>query len=122
MNILLLRWSAIAFVIGMFTVLSSGCVVTDDGYGYGYGYGGYGGVSIGLDYYEPFGAVYGGWEPGYRVGPFRDGYHRPNRDVDRRPDRGDHPPPPHTYKPAPESHSMPSIPSHPRSGREGWRR
>ena len=88
MNISLLRWSAIAFVIGLFTVLSSGCAVTGGGYGYGYD----GGVGIGLDYYEPYGA-YGGWGPGYggcgpgyHVGPFRDGAHRPDRG-------GGHPPP-----------------------------
>ena len=34
MNTLLLRWPAIAFVIGLFTVLSSGCVVPGGGYGY----------------------------------------------------------------------------------------
>ena len=103
-----LRWSAIAFVIGLFTVLSSGCAVTGGGYGYGYD----GGVGIGLDYYEPYGAYggwgpgYGGWGPGYHVGPFRDGAHRP--------DRGGGHPPPHAYRSAPASHPMPSIPS--RSG------
>ena len=102
MNSLLLRWSAIAIVIGLFTVLSSGCVVTGGGYGYDDG------VGIGLGYYEPYGAVYGGWGPGYRVGPIRGGDHRP--------DRGGGHPSPHTYRPAPASHSVPSIPSHSRSG------
>ena len=102
MKTLLLRWSAIAFVIGLFTVLSSGCVVTGGGYGYD------GGVGIGLDYYEPFGADYGGWGPGYRVGPVRGGAHRP--------DHGGGHEPPQTYRPAPASHSIPSIPSRSRSG------
>ena len=102
MNILLLRWSAIAFAIGLFTVLASGCVVTGGGYGYDDG------VGIGLDYYQPYGAVYGGWGPGYRVGPIRDGYQRP--------DRGGGQPAPHAYRSAPASRSMPSIPSRSRSG------
>lgn len=100
MNIL--RWSAIVFVIALFTVLSSGCVVTGGGYGYD------GGVGIGLDYYEPVGVDFGSWGPGYRVGPVRDGDHRPDR-------RGGNPPP-HAYKSPPASHSMPSIPSRSRSG------
>src|SRR5665647_1011952 len=117
-NILLLRWSAIAFVIGLFTLMSSGCVATGGGYGYD------GGVGIGLDYYEPYGAFYGGWGPSYRVGPFRDGGHRPDRDGGHRPDRGGgHRPDrgggqttPHAYRSAPASHPMPSIPSRSRFG------
>lgn len=108
MNSLCLRWSTIAVVIGLFTLLSSGCVVTGDGYGDGY----YGGVGVGLDYYEPYNAYYGGWGPTYRVGPFHDGgYH---------PDRGSRSPP-HTYRSAPASHSMPSIPSQSRSGGSRFR-
>ena len=102
MNAAHLRWSAIALVIGLFMVLSSGCVVTGGGYGYD------GDVGIGVDYYEPYGVDYGGWGPGYRVGPFRDGAHRP--------ERGSGQPPAHAYKPAPASRSMPSIPSRSRSG------
>ena len=102
MNISLLRWSATAVAIGLFMVLATGCVVAGGGYGYD------GGVGIGLDYYEPYGADYGGWGPGYRVGPIRDGAHRP--------DRGGGHPPAHTYRPAPASHPMPSIPSRSRSG------
>jgi len=104
MIILFVRWSAIAFMLGLFMTLSPGCVVSGDGYGYGYG----GSVDIGVDYYEPFG-VYGGWGPGYRVGPFRDGGHRLSHG-------GGHPRP-HTYKAPPASHSIPSIPSRSRSGR-----
>lgn len=103
MNISLVRWSASAFVIGLFTVLSSGCVVPDGGYGYGYDAG----VDIGLDYYEPYGDVYDGWGPGYLVVPFRDRSHRPDHGGHLRP---------HAYRSAPSTHSIPSIPSRPRSG------
>ena len=34
MNILLLRWSVLAFVVGTLTVLSAGCILSDGGYGY----------------------------------------------------------------------------------------
>jgi hypothetical protein len=96
-----LRLSAIVFVVGLITALVSGCVVTS-----GYGYDG--GVGIGLDYYEPYGSYYGGWGPGYFVGPSHDGGHRSDRGGGS---------PPHAYRPAPPSHAMPSIPSHSRSGR-----
>jgi hypothetical protein len=102
MNTSLLRGSAIAIAIGSFTILLSSCIVPGGGYGYGGG-----GVDIGLDYYEPYGGVYGGWGPGYRVAPFRGGDQR--RDVG-----GGRPT--HAYRPAPASHSLPSIPSHSRSG------
>ena len=105
MNVLLLRWAASALVIGLFTVLSTGCVVTGGGYGYD------GGAGIGLDYYEPYGADYGGWGPGYHVAPFRD--------VDHRPDRGGGRPAPHAYRAAPASHSIPSIPSRSGGSRSG---
>jgi len=85
---------ALAFAISS-TVLTS-CVAP----GYGYGYGGYS-----VDYYEPFGGVYGAWGPGYDVGPYRDGGHW------RGHNSGGHP-----YRAAPASRSMPSIPSG-RSGR-----
>ncbi|MGZ8984059.1 MAG: hypothetical protein ACXW11_08910 [Methylotenera sp.] len=106
MNSLRLRWSAIAFVIGLFTLLSSGCIVTSDGYGY------YGGVGVGLGYYEPYNTYYGGWGPTYRVGPpYGGGYHqyRGSRSY------------PHTYRSAPSSRSMPSIPSRPRHGGSRFR-
>jgi hypothetical protein len=44
--------------------------------------------------------VYGDWAPGYRVGPYRDGGHG----------RGDGGSRPHSYRPAPASRPMPSIP------------
>lgn len=101
MNISLLRFSVIAFVIGLSSVSLSGCVVADGGYGYGGG-----GVGVGVDYYEPYGAIYGGWGPGYRVGPYRDG---------GRSDRGGGRA--HAYRSAPASRSMPSIPSRSRGSR-----
>lgn len=107
MNMLRVRWPAIAVVIGLFAVLSSGCAVTAGGYGYDSGVG----VGIGLNYYEPYGVDYGGWGPGYAVGPVRGGGYRV--------DHGRGQPAPHAYRSAPTSRSAPSIPSRSRSG--GWR-
>ncbi|MGO9445476.1 MAG: hypothetical protein ACLPXB_11950 [Thiobacillaceae bacterium] len=104
MKRILLRGSAIAFVIGLSTVPLSGCVVPGGGYGYDNG----GGVDIGVDYTEPYGAVYGGWGPGYAVGPVRGGNYSP--------ERGGGQPAQHAYRSAPASHSMPSIPTGSRSG------
>ncbi|WP_305807253.1 hypothetical protein, partial [Stenotrophomonas sp. YIM B06876] len=62
---------AAAALGGLLVLLSSGCAVTSDG---GYAYGAAPAVGIGLDYYdEPFGFDYGGWGPGYGVGPFHRG-------------------------------------------------
>jgi hypothetical protein len=94
-SISLMRWPATAFAIGLFTVLLFGCVAPG-------GYGG--GVAVGADYYEPFGVDYGGWGPGYQVAPFRGGYRRPGFVGGGRA-------PQHTYRPAPASRPMPSIPS-----------
>jgi hypothetical protein len=106
MSTLFLRWSAIAFVIGLPVALLPGCV---GGYGYDGGYG-YGGGSIAADYYEPYGADYGGWGAGYQVAPLRGGYGHSGsvggggRSVS------------HAYRSAPASHAMPSIPSGSRGG------
>jgi hypothetical protein len=110
-NSQLLRRSAIAVAIGLSIVLSFGCVVGGDGYGYGYNDNV--SVGIGLGYYEPYGNYYGGWGPGYRVGPSRGGNFRP--------DRGSGHPAPHAYRPAPLSRPMPSIPARPRQRPEGQR-
>jgi hypothetical protein len=91
---------AIGFVIGFCAFLLAGCVVSGGGYGYDDG--------VGLGYYEPYGAYYGGWGPSYRVGP-PGGNYRPNRGGSR--------PTPHAYRPPPGSHPVPSIPS----GRRGSR-
>ena len=104
MNTLLVRWSAIALVLGLFTVLSSGCVVPGDGYGYDNGAT----VGIGLGYYEPYDSYYGGWGPDYRVGPVYGDHYRPRYDAGRQF--------PHAYKAAPISRPAPSIPSRRRTG------
>jgi len=95
MNPRLLRWSALACVIGLVAVLV-GCVVGGGGYVYD-------GGAIGADYYEPYGAIYGAWGPGFNVAPFRGG--------DRRSAGGAH-----AFRSAPASRPMPSIPSGARSG------
>jgi hypothetical protein len=77
--------------------LPLGCAV-------GYGYGDGATVGLGLDYYEPLGFDYGGWGPGYRVGPPRGGF------------RSGVGAPGHAYRPAPAGRSMPSIPAGGRSG------
>ena len=100
------RAAAIALLAGLDLFLLAGCAVSDGAGGYSTH------VRIGLDYYEPrygdYGG-YGGWQPGYRVGP-------PRRDFDR-----GRPPPggardSRGYRPAPGAHPVPSIPSlpHPR--------
>lgn len=98
MNTLLVRWSGIALILGLFTVLSSGCVVPDDRYGYDTDVR----IGIGLGYYAPYGAYYGGWGPGYRVGPIRGHNYRPNRGGS---------PTPHAYRGAPVTRPVPSIPA-----------
>jgi hypothetical protein len=101
MNISRLRWLALAFVGSTLTVLLSGCILPDGGYDYG-------GGGIGAAYYEPYGVDYGGWGSGYQVAPFRGGDHRPTGGGSHASARA--------YRPAPASHSMPSIPSRSRSG------
>jgi hypothetical protein len=81
--------------IGALTLaLMAGCVGVDGSVGVGYAGG----------YYEPYGYEYGGWGPGYAVGPYRDGHGGYNRD------RGHAP----AFRPAPGGRSMPSIPGRPR--------
>jgi hypothetical protein len=96
MNTLILRFSALTLAIGLCAGVLSGCVAEGGGYGYNDNVA----VGVGLDYYEPYGAVYGGWGPGYRVAPFRGGdYHGVRGGAG------------HAYRSAPASHAMPSIPS-----------
>ena len=84
-------------LIGALTVaIFSGCAVDGVSGDVGVGYVG--------GYYEPYGYDYGGWGPGYAVGPYRGGHGGFNRD------RGHAP----AFHPAPRGHSMPSIPSRPR--------
>jgi hypothetical protein len=98
MSILRLREFCFVLGIGLLTVLTFGCVDPDEGNGYGGG--------MGLDYYEPAGYVFGGWNPGYFVGPTRGGNQVPVPTSS---------PAPHTYKDALASRPLPSIPSVPRS-------
>ncbi len=95
-----LRWSAPVFVVGLFSLLTSGCVVPGGGYGYQEN------VGFGLGYYEPVGVRYGGWGGGYSVGPVRGGVGYEQ----------------HGGHGAPAPRSIPSIPSRERtSGGEGHR-
>lgn len=107
MNILLLRWSGLVFVVLTLTVLLSGCILTEGGYDY------YDGGDVGVTYYEPSVIEYGGWGPSYYVVPFRGDEHR--HEVEHHTtSKGGHAE--RAYKSAPASHSMPSIPSRSRSG------
>ncbi len=84
-----LRWSATVLVVGLFSLLTSGCVVPGGGYGYNEN------VGYGLGYYEPVGVRYGGWGGGYNVGPVRGGVGYEQ----------------HGGRGAPAPHVIPSIPS-----------
>jgi hypothetical protein len=97
------RGLTVALGIVLVTLLQ-GCVAGGGGY-----YEGGGGVDVvyGADYYEPWGYEYGGWGPGYWVGPSRGGFPHPHAGGG-----GGRPPP---YHPAAPSRSMPSIPSRSRS-------
>jgi hypothetical protein len=67
-----------------------------------------GSVGVGYvgGYYEPYGYDYGGWGPGYAVGPYRGGIGGYDRDHDRDRGRGHAP----AFRAAPSGRSMPSIP------------
>jgi len=106
MNNTLLRWLVLAFGVGTLTVLLAGCIVPNGGYEDDNGVG----VGVGVDYYEPYGAVYGGWGPGYHVAPFRGDGHRGAVGGGT-----------HAYRSAPASRSMPSLPSHGGGGGGGRR-
>jgi hypothetical protein len=82
---------------------------------------------VGYDagYYEPYGYEYGGWGPGYRVGPGRGGDRRHEGGGDRHQDGGGDRHQgggdrhqgggaSHSYRPAPASRPTPSIPNRPR--------
>ncbi len=105
-----LRSARLAGLLALVTVLLCGCVATVGGYGYGEG------AAIVPDYYEPYGAVYGGWAPEYYVAPFRGGDRRFERGEERRAGRNERPSPTRAYRGAPASRAIPSIPSAPRSG------
>jgi hypothetical protein len=106
MNTLVNRRSMRALIVIASAALVSaalqGCVV-----GGGYDGGANVDVDYGVGFYEPYGYEYGGWGPGYGVGPPRRGYDRGGR--------GDGHGAPHpAYRPAAPSRPMPSLPSHSR--------
>lgn len=86
----------------LLALLCNGCVVPGDRYNSGR-------ISYGVDFYEPYGQDYGGWGPGYMVGPPRNG--------DRHFTTRHFSPSPHAYRPAPLSRPLPSLPTHSRPGR-----
>jgi hypothetical protein len=91
--------------IGLVALLAAGCIAP----------GGYGspGVAPGYDYYEPYGNYYGGWGPGFAVGPFRDRGHDHDHDHDGgRGGGASH----HAFRAAPAGRATPSIPSGSRGG------
>ena len=98
MNALLQQRLARSMAIGLLLIAPLGCTVTGGGLAYD------GTVGVGLDYYEPSGFDYGGWGPGYAVGPYRGGGHG-----DFRRDRGHAP----AFRPPSPHQRMPSLP-HPR--------
>jgi hypothetical protein len=105
MNSGLCRRLARALLLYPLVALPLGCAVTADGTS------SLGVASFGVDYYEPLGYDYGGWGPGYAVGPFRGGGERVGR-------RGG-PPSGHPFRSAGPGRSMPSIPTGPRPGGGG---
>jgi hypothetical protein len=94
MNIRIRNRLASVGATALLIALCSSCVVPGDGQPSV-------GISYSADFYEPFGYEYGGWGPGYHVGPPRGGDHRPSY-------RGGSTP--HNYRPAPPSRPVPSIP------------
>ncbi len=113
MNLALIRRLSPWLIVALMTAVA-GCTAID-GYGVSDEYYesepiGYGGFFE--PFYGPYGYDYGGWQPGYRVGPPRGGYDR----------RGweSHGPRP-AYRAAAPSRSIPSIPMRPRGGQWGHR-
>ncbi len=100
MTDLRIRGTAAVMLLGLNIFLMASCAVTDGGYAYSTD------VRIGMDYYDPWFGDYGGWGPGYRVGPPRQIMPRPDFDRGRPPHRGG-------YQPAPGTHLIPSIPLRP---------
>jgi hypothetical protein len=99
MTRLLPRSFAMGLLAAVSIALMSGCVAPYPGYGYG-------NVAVGADYYEPYGFDYGGWGPGYYVGPGRRGGFA----------RGGGP---HAFRGAPAGRRMPSLPGGRGGGRGG---
>jgi len=107
MKILWIKQSA-SVLFAVLVIGIAGCVAVG-GYDGAPGY--YGGTSVGygVDFYQPFGYDFGGWQQGYRVGPpLRGGFNRPGRAHSEQSGT--------PYHSAPQSRPMPSIPMHPRGG------
>ncbi|HEY6483018.1 MAG TPA: hypothetical protein VIY54_05770 [Steroidobacteraceae bacterium] len=66
-------------------------------------------VGYGVDYYEPYGYEYGGWGPGYWIGP-PGRYHDHDRGDHGDHDRGHQGRPAPRYRPAHGGRAAPSIP------------
>ena len=97
-----LRWPAFTLAAVTWTFLSAGCIMPAGEYGYDDG------GPVGVGYYESYGVDYGGWGPGYHVAPYRGGHrdggeHRPGGGGGR-PGGG------HSFRAAPASRAMPSLP------------
>lgn len=97
-----------AALLALALLSAAACTVTGVGVGYEGDYGG--------GFYEPYGYEYGGWAPGYSVGPPRFGDRRPpGPGRAYRAGRGG--PGPNGGRPfraAPPSRPMPGIPGRPR--------
>ena len=104
MNSPIMRRASRLLTTASLAMLLCACVVSDGGYGYG-------GTSVGVDYYAPYGGYYGGWGPGYQIAPYRNGGDRFRDNHRNFPARS------HTYRSPPASHPMPSIPGRPHPGR-----
>ena len=140
MNIVPPRWSNRSVSLMLFAALS-GCVVTGAGYDADVGFSEDVGISFIQGVFQPYDYDYGGWVPGYHVGPPHRGEPRhegsPHED-DRGPRQSSHPEPsrqpyqpgpqsrpspqptrpgpsPRRYQPAPPSKATPSIPTRPRA-------
>ena len=90
-------WTPVAAGVALVAAFT-GCVVAGGSYDETVG------VSYGVGFYEPWGYDYGGWGPGYRVGPPRGG--------ERYRERTGRP-----YHTARSGRSTPSIPTHTRPRR-----
>ncbi len=96
------RWPLTALVVGLGSLLASGCVVPEGGYGY------HGNAAFGLGYYEPSGTAYGNWGRGYDVGPTRTAVGHEEGGGGHYNQRGGHG--------QPANRPIPSIPSRERPG------
>ncbi len=103
MSRFLARPFAAMAVVSVAAVAVCGCVAPYPGEGYGYG-----NVPVGAGYYERYGFDYGGWGPGYYVGP---GPRGGNRFFARGGGQ-------HAFRGPPAGRGMPSLP---RGGRGGGR-